>query len=139
MSFSVKSKMATDMLLPVTLSKLVDSDDEKPRRGNTREWIKRRHHLGSFHNIIRELIVEDRYAFKEMFRMSVEDFETILNHIDNLISPQEIQGGPHPVLSDERLALTLRFVATGESFQCLSILSILHFKSCCFLHYQRLL
>ena len=37
--FNVKSKMATDMLLPVILSETVDSDDEKPHRGKTREWI----------------------------------------------------------------------------------------------------
>ena len=52
--------------------------------------------------------------------MSVEDFETVLKHINDLISPQKIQGGAHPTLSDERLALTLRFLATGESFQSLS-------------------
>ena len=51
--------------------------------------------------------------------MNVEDFETALKNIDNLISPQEIQAGHRPVLSDERLALTLRFSATGESFQSL--------------------
>ena len=55
-----------------------------------------------------------------MFQMSVEGFETVLKHINDLISPQKIQGGPHPVLSDERLALTLRVLATGESFQSLS-------------------
>ena len=84
LSFDVKSKMTTDMLLPVILSELVDSDDEKPRRGKTQEWIKRRHRLGSLQNMIKELTVEDRYAFKEMFRMSVEDFETALKHIDDL-------------------------------------------------------
>ena len=56
--------------------------------------------MGSFHSIIKELTVDDRYAFKEMFRKSVEDFETVLMHIDNLISPQEIEGGHGPVLSD---------------------------------------
>ena len=90
------------------LSMLVNSDDEKPRRGKTREWIKWRHQLGSFHSIIKELNVDDRYAFKEMFRKSVEDCETVLKHIDDLISPQEIQGGHGPVLSDERLALIPR-------------------------------
>ena len=39
LSFNVKSKMVTDMVLLVILSKVVDSDDEKPRRGKTREWI----------------------------------------------------------------------------------------------------
>ena len=85
-----------------------------------REWIKWRHQLGSFRNITKELIVEDQYAFKEIFRMNVENFETILKHIDYLISPQEIQGGHHPVLSDERLALTLKFLAPDKSFQSLS-------------------
>ena len=104
--------MATDTLLPVIISELVHSDDEKPRRGKTREWIKRRHQLGSLQNIIKELTVEDRYASTEMFRMSVEDFETVLKHIDDLISPQEIQGSHRPVLSNERLALALGLLAS---------------------------
>ena len=53
LSFVVKSKMETDML--------VDSHDEKLG------WV-------FFQKIIKELIVEDRYAFKEIFWMSVEDF-----------------------------------------------------------------
>ena len=40
LSLDVKSKMATDMLLPVILSELVDSEDENPRRGKTQEWDK---------------------------------------------------------------------------------------------------
>ena len=65
------------MLLPVVLSELVDSDNQKPRRGKTVEWIKQRHQLGSFHNIIKQVIVEDQYAFKKMSWMSVEDFEAL--------------------------------------------------------------
>ena len=103
--FDVTSKMATDMFLTKILSGLVDSD------GKMREWIKRRHQLGSFQNVIKELIVEDRYAFKELIWMNVEDFETVLKHIDDLISPLEIQGGHRTVLSDQRLALTRRFLA----------------------------
>ena len=88
------------MLLPVILSELVDSDDEKPRPGKTRGWIKRRHQLDYFQNKIKELIVEDRYAFKKRFWMSVEDFEIVLKHIYDLISSQEIQVGHRPVLSE---------------------------------------
>ena len=83
--------------------------------------IKRRHQLGPFQNIIQELIVEDRYTFKDMFWMSMEDFESVLMHIVDLISPQEIQRGNRPVLSDERLALSLTFLATGESFQSFNV------------------
>ena len=66
--------MTSDMLLPIILSELVDSDDERPRRGKTREWIRRRRQLGLYGTLIKELIIEDRLSFKEMFRMSVEDF-----------------------------------------------------------------
>ena len=69
--------MKRNMLLPVTLSEFVDPDDKKPRRGKTREWIKRRQKLDSFQNIIKELNVEDRCAFNEMFRKNIQDFETV--------------------------------------------------------------
>ena len=57
--------MKMKMHLPVILSEFVDPDDKKPRRGKTREWIKRRQQLNSFQNIIKELNVEDRCAFNE--------------------------------------------------------------------------
>ena len=112
--------MASDMLLPIILSELVDSDDERPRRGKTREWIRLRSQLGLYETLIKELIIEDRLSFKEMFRMSVEDFEAVLSQIHDLIAPQEFQGGPRPISSDERLVLAIRYVATGESFHSLS-------------------
>ena len=61
--------MASDILLPIILSELVDSDDERPRRGKTREWIRRRSQLGLYETLIKELIIEDRLSFKEMFQM----------------------------------------------------------------------
>lgn len=119
--FKLNMAAAEDMLLPIILSEFADSDDEKPRRGKTREWVKRRGQFGIYETLVKELIVEDRMSFKQMFRMSVEDFEIVLSHIDDLISPQErARGGNRPILSNERLALTLRFLATGESFHSLS-------------------
>ena len=43
----------------MVLIKLVDSDDEEPHRGKTREWIKRRKESGYFQNIFQELKVGD--------------------------------------------------------------------------------
>ena len=63
----------------------MDSDDERPRRGKTREWIRRRSQLGLYETLIKELIIEDRLSFKEMFRMSVEDFEAVLSQIHDLM------------------------------------------------------
>ena len=76
-------------------------------KSKTREWIRRRSQLGLYETLIKELIIEDRLSFKEMFRMSVEDFEAVLSQIHDLIFPQEFQGGPRPISSDERLALAI--------------------------------
>ena len=109
-----------DLAAVIALNELVDSDDEKPTRGKTRKWIRRRKERGYFTNIIQELIVEDRHGFQEIFRMDVRDFEFILSKISDLISPKERLAGTRSIESYERLALTLRYLATGESFQSLS-------------------
>ena len=109
-----------DLGAVIVLNELVDSDDEKPTRGKTRKRVRRRKERGYFTNIIQEFIVEDRHGFREMFRMDVGDFEFILSKISDLISPKERLGGTRPIESDERLSLTLRYLALGESFQSLS-------------------
>ena len=113
-------KMAANKCaIVIVLAELVDSDDEKPRRGKTREWIKRRRERGYHHNIFQELKAEGRMGFKDMFRMSVTDYEFLLSQFSDLIPPNERISGNRPILVDERLALTLRYLATGESFQSL--------------------
>ena len=105
----------TSAALALVLNELMDSDDEKPTRGKTRAWVKRREQSRYFNNIIKELKVEDRLGFREMFRMDVGDFEFILGKILHLISPRQMSniGGHLPIMSDERLTLTLRYIATG--------------------------
>ena len=98
----------------------MDSDDERPQEGKSREWIRQRSQLGLYKTLIKELIIEDRLSFKELFRMSVEDFEAVLSQIHDLIAPQEFRGGPRPISSDERLELAIRYMATGESLHFLS-------------------
>ena len=64
----------TRAALVLFLNELMDSDDEKPTRGKTREWVKRRDQNRYFNNIVKELEVEDRLGFREMFRINVGDF-----------------------------------------------------------------
>ena len=104
----------------VVLCELLDSDDEKPTRGKTRNWIKRREERGYFSNIVQELKIEDRLGFKDMFRVDVTDFEYVLSVIAPLITPKKIIGGHKPISPEERLTLAIRYLATGESFQSLS-------------------
>ena len=108
----------TSAALVLVLNGLMDSDDEKPTRGKTRECVKGREQSGYFNNIVKELKAEDRLGFREMFRIDVVDFEFILGKISHLISPRRMSN--LPTMHDDRLALTLRYTATGESFQSLS-------------------
>ena len=117
----------------MALTELVNSDDKKLRRGKAREWIKRRRENVYFQNIFQELKVKEQMGFKDKFRMSVTDYEFVLSQISDRISPNERIRVNRPVLEDERLALTLRYLATGESFQSLSYqfqMSLVHGPCC---------
>ena len=49
----LQTKMAAkEVAMVVILSELADSDDEKPTRGPTRSWIKRRKENGFFKTIV---------------------------------------------------------------------------------------
>ena len=52
-------------------------------------------------------------------RMDFKHFNEILNLIAPDITPQEIIGGNKVISAAERLTVTLRFLATGETFQSL--------------------
>ena len=58
----------------MVLTELVDSNDGKPRRGKTREWIKRRRETGYLQNIFQELKVKDQMGFQNVFGMSATDY-----------------------------------------------------------------
>ena len=83
----------------MVLTEFVDSDDEEPRSGKTREWIKRRRESSYFQNIFQGWKVEDRLGFKDMFRISATDYETLLNQISKLISQNERISGNKSILS----------------------------------------
>ena len=97
----------------IILNELMDSDDEKPHRGKTRWWVKRRSDQGYFNNVIKELRIEDRTGFRNMFRMDVADFEKILTQISYLISSKHKLGGTNPIKCDERLATLPNLIVGG--------------------------
>ena len=125
---NVCDKMATRkrkaLAALILLEEFTDSEEEldvkSKRRGKTRNWIKRREERGFFHNIFSELSAEDSGSFREMMRMSKEDFNYVLSQIAIEITPKQVTGG-HSVIGPKiRLALTLRFLATVETYRSLS-------------------
>ena len=49
--------------------------------------------------------------FKDKFHKTVADYEFLLSQISDLILPNDRISGNRPILADERLALTLRYLA----------------------------
>ena len=75
--------------------------------------------MGAFNGILKELAVEDTDSFKEFVRMDVGHF----NRLVTLVSPfiaKEDTCMREAIAPAERVALTLRFLATGESFHSLA-------------------
>ena len=100
---------------------LLEGDEERNwKRGKTRKWIKRREEQGYFDNIVRELSIEDTAGFKEMMRMSYEEFLGILQLIEKDITPKQIIGGTKVICAKARLTVAIRFLATGETYRSLS-------------------
>ena len=63
--------------------------------------------------------MEDTASFKEMLRMDYDTFLNLLAAIEPFISPRESYHGVPTMKANERLTLTLRFLATGETFRSL--------------------
>ena len=53
-----KMAEADDFAIMILLNELMDSDDEKPKRGKTRKWVKRRKEGSFFTNIVEELVLQ---------------------------------------------------------------------------------
>ena len=101
--------------------------EEKRRKRNRkvymRQWISRREERGVFHQLIRELEVGDVVAYKEFFRMTKEQFCFLLGKVSPLIQKKEqptpINAVRATIEPDERLAVTLRYLATGKNRESL--------------------
>ncbi|CAH2009766.1 unnamed protein product [Acanthoscelides obtectus] len=93
---------------------------KRPRR-----WWVTQIHLSrtslSMQSQLGELIAEPSGEFKKFTRMSTTDFEFLLNKISPLISKKDTQLRK-AVPTRMRLAITLRYLATGDSFQSLHFL-----------------
>ena len=92
--------------------------EDRFKRGKTREWLNERAEKGMFQTVIK-LSLQDTPAFKEIMRMSPGQFKEILNATEPDICKQSTKMGGEPTVPVERRALTLRYLATGESFRFL--------------------
>ena len=79
-----------------------------------KQWIARRKNLGAYHSLLRELALEDVSSYKNYLRMDAATFEDLLQRVAPIITKQDTYMRA-AIPAGERLAVTLRFLATGNS------------------------
>ncbi|KAF4115237.1 hypothetical protein G5714_002726 [Onychostoma macrolepis] len=89
---------------------------EKKRKW-VKDWISTRGQQG-LSVLQRELEMNDKTGFRELLRMTAEDFDFLLGKVKHLITKQDTKMRL-AIPPGERMSLTLRFLATGESFKSL--------------------
>ena len=100
---------------------VLNHENKKRGRGETRQWIRRRDERGYFNNIVKELALEDTTKYKDMVRMSQADFKRILSYIEQDITRKQVLGGNKVISPKERLVLTI--IHTPN---CLALLPSFH-------------
>ena len=91
-------------------------EDKNPGKGKTRQWIRRREKGDNYFNdIVKESSIEDTAEYKEIMQISYADFQRILRYIKEDITRKQVLFGNKVIPPKERLALTIRFLAIGET------------------------
>ena len=86
---------------------------EREKQGSgSKEWRKGDNY---FNNIVKELSIEDTAEYKEIMRISYADFQRILSYIEKDITRKQVLCGNKVIPPKEILALTIRYLATGET------------------------
>ena len=91
---------------------------QRPRRRHNmwvRSWLLQREERGAYHNIMADLYATDIPGFTNYMRMTPEFFEMIKTRLEPHLARQATNRAPISV--GEKLALTIRYLATGESCQ----------------------
>ena len=99
----------------------IKRDRRRPRVW-ARSWIRRRARYGAHHSLINELSSEDPKGFRNFVRMDVNDFEELLTKVTPYIERNDTNMREAISVSEKRLSLTLRFLATGDSYHSLEYL-----------------
>lgn len=95
--------------------------NKRVRRMWVREWIDRRTELGFADTLYDELKAEDPTMYKNFVRLSAQDFELLLQKVSPII--QKLDTVMRKAIPPQvRLLLTLRYLATGDSYRSLMYL-----------------
>lgn len=94
---------------------------KKTRRMWVREWIEKRTEVGFTATLYEELKAEDPEMYKNFIRMNARDFDFLLELVTPLIQKEDTIMRK-AIKPKERLCVTLRYLATGDSYKSLMYL-----------------
>lgn len=94
---------------------------KKKRKCWTKNWIRRRPVEGFYAKLLIELKAEEPDFYRNFVRMDLQQYEQLLALVTPHIQKEDTNMR-ESISAGERLMLTLRFLASGESFQSLQYL-----------------
>ncbi|XP_064479250.1 uncharacterized protein LOC135392472 [Ornithodoros turicata] len=111
--------LAAVVLLDVE-QELRDCSGQQRKRRSVwmKPYLKRRPQMSCCENLMRELAMEVKDNYRRYIRMDVSTFEHLLNLVRPQIQRQDTNFR-EAISPEERLSVTLRLLATGESFHSL--------------------
>lgn len=86
-----------------------------------KKWISNRDYLGASSTLLKELAVDDQLSYRNIMRLSTENFENLLCLTRSMIQKQDTNMRM-ALPAKLKLEITLRFLATGDSFKSLQYL-----------------
>ena len=110
--------VASAMIVIATLARERKEKKRKKRSFWVKPWLQRRKAHGTYETLIRDLREEDQHDYNNYFRMDPEEFDELFSLIEHNITKRDTNMR-EAIPAKIKLAITLRFLATGESYQSL--------------------
>jgi hypothetical protein len=93
----------------------LNQEKKKPNRTVwVSPWLEKRLEQGAYANLMAELRLSDANAYRNFIRMDTGSFETLLQLVTPIIRKEDTKFR-QSIEPAERLAITLRFLATGRT------------------------
>ena len=83
-----------------------------------RSWLLKREKKGAYNNILQELRLTDEENFRKYLQINTETFQILADRTKIKLT-KKVTNMREPIPADVKLAVTLRFLATGESYNSL--------------------
>lgn len=117
---TITRKCAAAVFIVAKLVQRNKRRNNKKRRW-VKDWIRQREIENTAQNLIRDLRKEEDNSFKQFFRTSPDQFDILLELIRPVISKRDTHLRK-AISADARLAITLRYLSSGDSYRSLMLL-----------------